>query len=523
MEGRPRRAATGALPRAQGTIRPDPTRRYDVIIIGSGLGGSSLAHRLAKHGRKVLVVECGDFLRDDRADPDEPIGRYLYHVVKADQPPPDCVGGQSKFYGAALYRLRQNDFLEVKHETGVSPAWPIGYAELEPYYEQAERLYRVHGSSEGDLTDPRRGAPFAYPPLPHDPLVASVVERLQRSGATVAPIPRGVDYGTGGACVLCSTCDGHHCRLDAKMDAETAALIPAIETGNVDLATRTQCVRVLTDRDGVSAVGVVLRSDGREYELKAEMVVVAAGFTETAQLLRRSRTDAHPQGLGNATGVLGRYMGGHFAGYVFPLVTRAPIGPRHTKTFAITSFYHSAPGWPFPLGLIQLAGQMPVWERFPQIIRPLAHLVARHSLLCFLMTEALPTREAGLIFEGDQVVGRIEPPRNKKAFAKLRALSVDLFKRAGYQVLTRRLPPNLCHEVGIARMGADPATSVVDADCQVHGVSGLYVMGASVMPTAGAVNTALTIIALGLRAGDHIAAHSPDHSRDRPLGPRATA
>ena len=478
---------------------------YDVIIIGSGLGGSSLAWRLSQLGRKVLLVERGDFLKPDRKSEAEPVGKYLYHTVKDRLAPLSYVGGQTKFYGSALYRMRESDFREVEHENGVSPAWPIGYADLEPYYEQAEVLYRVHGSPDGDPSEPPRAGPFPYPPLPHDPFVHKFIQRLERTGTTIAAIPRGIDYRPGGPCVLCSTCDGFYCQLDAKMDAEIAALRPALATGKLQLTTRTDCLRVLTDSDGGKVTGVVLRRAGQEYTIKAAVVTVCAGLPGSAQLLRRSRNASHPEGLGNASGSLGRYLAGHSVGYLFPFVGWGRTPDIHTKTFGINTFYDSAPDWPYPTGVIQIAGQMPFWGEASRLIRPIAHLVGTHSLLCFYMTEAPPTREAGVVFEGDEIVGKVAPPNNMKTFARLRRLALDAFNRAGYQVLSRQREPYLWHEVGTARSGADPATSVTDPNCQVHGIEGLYVVDASVLPSAGAVNTGLTIIALALKAGDHIA------------------
>lgn len=472
--------------------------RYDVIIIGSGAGGSSLAHRLATGGSKVLVVERGGEVAHKAAGAD----RYLYHVMNPGDPM-SFIGGATKFYGAALYRMRESDFREVRHEAGISPAWPIGYDDLEPYYTQAEQLYRVHGAPDGDPSEPPRSAPYPHPPLPHDPTVAEVVRRLAAKGVQVAAIPRGLDFGPGRPCVLCPDCDAHACGFDAKMDAETAALRPAMATGNVELATGAECLRVLTSEDGGQAAGVVLMVDGTERTVKAETVVVSCGIPGTALLLRRSRTAAHPEGLGNNNGLLGRYMAGHSSGVIFPLLGLKTIWGKHTKTFAINTYHDSAPGVEWPGGVIQVAGQTPFWEGANRLMRPIVKFIAKRSLTIFYMTESLPTKESGLVFEGDRVKEVVRPLHNPKTFANLRNLAAGLFRRAGYLVIPRSRN-DLWHEVGTARMGHSPETSVTDTNCQVHGVSGLYVVDASVMPTAGTVNTGLTIIALALRTGDEI-------------------
>ena len=488
----------------QGEIPVEEHDRQDAIVIGSGAGGSTLAYQLSQHGLRVLVIERGDFLTAGRRHSSDAIGKYMYHIVKRGGDTSYFVGGETKFYGAALYRMRESDFKVVEHENGISPAWPICYSDLESYYERAEILFRVHGSAAGDMSEPPRAAPFPHSPIEHAPIVANLVRRIERSGIPVSAIPLGLDYGPSGKCVLCSTCDGHYCQIDAKMDAEIAALRPALATGNVRLMTNANCVRVLTTTDGSRVTGVLVQHLGREQEIYADIVAVCAGGRGSASLLRQSRTQRHPEGLGNATGCLGRYLAGHSAGIIFPLTGWKRLPPTHTKTFAINGYYNGAPGWRYPCGVIQIAGQTPFWEAASGLRRPLAHFIGTHALMCFYMTEALPTRDTGLTFEGDEIVSCTPPVHNLKTFNKLRDLAVDAFRRSGYLVIARRHAPRVWHEVGTTRFGDDPATSVVDSNCQVHGIEGLFVVDASVLPSAGAVNTALTIVALALRAGDHI-------------------
>ncbi len=492
---------------------------YDAVIIGSGAGGSTLACQLTLHGLNVLLVERG--ARMTPRAPPNPVGRFLYHEVTDPAQPLAYVGGQTKFYGAALYRFRESDFEATVHENGVSPAWPIRYRDLEPYYARAEHLYRVHGAPDGDPSEPPRSNPYPYPPLPQDGLIARFAQRLRRSGTRTASIPRALDYRAGGACVMCPTCDAHYCQLDAKMDAETAALAQAMSTGKLHLRTGMECLRVLTDGAGDAVRGVELRGPDGDEIIECRIVAVSAGLPGSALLLRRSRNEHHPEGLGNHSGALGKYLAGHATGMVFPFVSLRQVPPTHTKDFAINEYYHGAPDWPHPLGVIQTGGQTPFWEVASRLQRPLAKIIGMHSIICFYMAEALPTPQSGLVFEGDTIKDRVLPTYNMASFAKLRTLTTKLFRRAGYLSLARRKAPYLWHETGTARMGDDPATSVVDANCQVHGIAGLYVMDASVLPSAGAVNTGLTIMALALRAGDHIAkskAGSGEAAQSRPPG-----
>lgn len=481
-----------------------PARSYDAIVIGSGAGGATLALRLAQAGRRVLVVERGDWFRP-KPGPDSGIGQndYLYDLIgPADDM--SYVGGRTKFYGAALYRFRESDFRETQHEAGVSPAWPIGYNELEPYYAEAEALYRVHGSPDGDPSEPRRASPYPYPPLPHDPAVAKVIARLESKGFPAAPIPRGLDQGPGGACVMCAACDVHFCRRDAKMDAETAALRPALATGLVDLMTLTECERVLLTPDGQRAEGVLLTRNGQQHRVLSDTVVVAAGAPNSAVLLRRSRTDRHRQGIGNNTGQLGRHVGAHSTGTLFPMISLARLGARHTKTFGLNQWYDGAKDWPYPLGVAQIAGQVPLWRMAGKLKQPIVKEIAEHSLTVIHMTEALPDAATGWAFDGDRIGAYTTPRHQAKTYAKMRDLTAQAFGKAGYPVIRAPRPVAFWHETGSAIMGANEAASVVDTTGQVHGVAGLYVADASVLPTAGAVNTGLTIIALAMRTGDAI-------------------
>lgn len=482
------------------TLRPD--QAYDAVVIGAGLGGSTLAYRLAQRGVRVLVVERGDSLPSLARKPGDPVGRYI-----RDFPSGLNVGGYSKFYGAAMYRMREDDFRATRHEAGESPGWPITYADLEPFYCEAERLYRVHGSPVGDASEPPRSADFPHSPLPHTPHVATLVNRLKQAASCVAAIPRAIDYGEGGKCVLCPTCDSYYCQLDAKMDAEIAALRPALKLGNVDLLTRARCLRIVTSENGSKATGIVIERAGKEHTVNANVVAVCAGVGPTAQLLWASRTSRHPRGLGNSTGCVGRYYGGHSTGLIFPLISfTAKLPGMHTKTFSITTFCNGAPGWPYPLGMIQAAGQIPFWdsEHLPWWKKPVAQFIGERSIYCFYMTEALPTRESGLEFKTDGTYAIKPPLHNVKTFERMRTLAIETFKRAGYRVVAPKTRL-LWHRIGTTRFGTDPGSSVLDPSCKVHDVDRLYVVDASVLPSAGFVNTGLTIAALALRAGDTIA------------------
>jgi choline dehydrogenase-like flavoprotein len=472
---------------------------YDCVVVGSGASGATLAYALARKGVDVLLVERGDFLKPPGAhDPlDARIGFAQSEYAPAALA---CVGGPTKFYGSALYRLRETDFEFTRLETGASSGGPITYRDIEPYYCAAEEIYAVHGASAGDPTEPMRSAPYPFPPIPHAKPIQTLIERIQAGGTPVSCIPRGLDYREGGKCVLCATCDGYYCRLDAKMDAEIACVRPALATGHLELATRTECLSVLVSPGG-RATGVRLRRNGAESTVRAEYVAVCAGLLETPLLLRRSRTRASPEGIGNDHGCLGRYMCGHTVDMVLLVMGLSPLAGMHSKTFAINAFYGPDEQWPFPQGVIQMAGQLPVQDQ-PAHVRA----VMSRSLVCLCMTEEPSSRESGMTFVGDGMSPQlIRPALCKKSLDRLVDRAKKIFRQAGCSVVVKAPGRNVgWHGVGTARMGTDPHTSVVDARCRVHGFENLLVVDSSSLPSPGAVNTGLTLAAMALRAADSI-------------------
>ena len=157
------------------------------------------------------------------------------------------VGGATKLYGAALYRLREEDFGELRHHDGISPAWPIGYDEMEPYYTQAEQLYQVHGARGEDPTEPPASAPYPFPAVSHEPRIQQLSDDLAAAGLHPFHAPCGVMLNEADMaysnCVRCPTCDGFPCLVHAKSDAEVLAVRPALEHQNVTLLTNARAVR----------------------------------------------------------------------------------------------------------------------------------------------------------------------------------------------------------------------------------------------------------------------------------------
>jgi choline dehydrogenase-like flavoprotein len=508
---------------------------YDVIVIGSGAGGGTLVRRLAPSGKRILLLERGDWL------PREPQNWQAHDVFvdnryvspdtwydERDRPfQPQvhyCVGGATKLYGAALYRLRAEDFGELAHHDGISPAWPIGYEEMEPYYTQAEQLYEVHGARGEDPTEPPASAPYPFPAVSHEPRIQQLADDLAKAGHFPFHAPCGVrlieDDMPHSACVRCATCDGFPCLVHAKSDAEVLAVRPALEQANVTMLINARAVRLETDPKGSSVTGVVVERDGILDTLTADIVVVSCGAANSAALLLASANDAHPNGLANGSDQVGRNYMFHNSQAVLAL-SKEPNPTVFQKTLGLNDFYFATDGIDYPLGNIQMVGkssaemyrgEKPLQTRLaPQ--RSLDE-VARHAVDFWLSTEDLPRPDNRVTLRPDGSIRLAytytnEVPK-KRLLHELKSLlgavgmhPDHLLPRHAY--LKNDIPvAGVAHQAGTCRFGTDPATSVLDTDCRAHEVDNLYVVDTSFFPSIGAVNPALTAMANALRVGDRL-------------------
>jgi choline dehydrogenase-like flavoprotein len=432
------------------------------------------------------------------------------------------VGGNTKFYGAALFRLRERDFEELKHHGGVSPAWPLSYAELEPYYTQAEQIYGVHGNRGEDPTEPWASGPFPHPAVSHEPRIQRLHDDLARIGQRPFHVPVGValdeQQPRKSACIRCGTCDGFPCLVNAKADADVRCVRPALERGNVEIHTRTRVLRLETDAAGRSVSRVLAERDGQPAEYAADLVVVACGAINSAALLLRSASERHPNGLGNGSGLVGRNYMCHLNSMLVALSREANPTLFH-KTFALTDFYFGADDFPYPLGLIQLMGKahaevlkVGAPPGSPQSV--LRALSAR-GIPFWLTSEDLPDPENRVALDANGNIRLHYQPNNSEGHERLTGKVKQLLARAGMN-MKHLLPANLyvggripiagvAHQCGTTRFGRDPNTSVLDLDCKSHELDNLYVVDGGFFPSSAAVNPALTIVANALRVGDRLA------------------
>jgi choline dehydrogenase-like flavoprotein len=506
-------------------------RDYDVIIIGTGAGGGTLACRLAPSGLRVLLLERGDYVPREKENWDSGAvnvhGRYATKEAWRDRdgrplhPHTNyCVGGNTKFYGAALFRLRPADFGEIRHHGGISPAWPIDYADLEPYYLEAERMYHVHGDRGADPTEGPASRPYPCPPVSHEPRIQQLHDGLVRLGQRPFHVPLGImlDEAAPHAsrCIRCDTCDGFLCLVLAKSDAQVCAVEPALRHPNVELLTRARVTRLETDAGGRAVTGVVVERDGATERYRGAMVVVSCGAINSAALLLRSANDRHPAGLANRSGVVGRHYMGH-VNSVLMAVSKEPNPTVFQKTLAINDFYFGADDFPYPMGHISFVGKLDaitLSAGAPPFVPGLAlDVMAKHSLDFWLTSEDLPDPDNRVTLDRDGGIVLSYRPNNEEGHRRLIARLKGMLERLdGHAHLVprnlfvgQRIPlAGVAHQNGTVRFGLDPRTSALDATCKAHDLDNLYVVDGSFFPSSGAVNPALTIMANALRVGDHL-------------------
>jgi choline dehydrogenase-like flavoprotein len=517
---------------------------YDVVIIGSGAGGGTLAWKLAPTGKRILLLERGPYLPRERDNWDTKavFVRAKYHCTEEwlddegnDFSPEQnyYVGGNTKFYGAALFRLRAEDFGVIQHHGGLSPAWPLSYQDFEPFYAEAEQLFHVHGAAGEDPTDGPRSTDFPYPAVRHEARVQKLHDDLVRLGLHPSHLPLGVllDQDENGepthtsTCIRCDRLDGFPCPVNGKADAQVVCVDPALEHPNVTLETEVRVTRLETDSSGRQVTAVVAeRADGSQARYSGDVVAVSCGALNSALLLLGSSNDAHPHGLANGSDQVGRNYIRHNNTAVIAL-SRTPNPTRLQKTLVLNDWYLKGEDWDYPWGSIQMLGKSdgeqlqamaPHFLAWGAKLTPgsLLEDIARHGVDFWMSSEDLPRADSRITLDKDGTVRlTLAKENNTEGLKQMRRKFDSMLANLGFHEKSHQRGVYLhegmniaatAHQAGTARFGRDPETSVLDVNCKAHELDNLYVVDSSFFASIGAVNPTLTIIANALRVGQHL-------------------
>lgn len=490
----------------------------DIVIIGSGMGGSTVAAGLAATGANILILEAGDFIPDQPENRDQRAifqrGHFRpretwYETDGRGFNPGNYynVGGNSKFYGAVLSRYRREDFEEMEHQEGVSPAWPFPYEVMEPWYSKAELMYRVRGALGDDPTEPNHSLAYAYPPVPDEAAIADVRARLKRRGLHPFSLPLGVDIEAWLSKAR-TPWDAHPNSRDGKMDAETVALAFALTHANVRLETNARVTRLDTGHDGRIERVTYIR-DGRTVVVTPGIVILSAGAVQSSVLLLRSGNDRYPSGLANSSDQVGRNFMSHNSSAVIGVSPSFRNNSVYQKTFAFNDFYLSDGNGGPPLGNVQLLGRISAQVlkgSLPRIPEWMLNIITGHAIDFYAMSEDIPNPESRVMVDGDRIVLQWQRT-NWAAHLALVAKLKGILKEIGFPIalsrpFDKRTPS---HQCGTIRIGNDPAAAPLDPYCRSYDHANLFVVDASFLPTSAAVNPALTVASQALRVADHIA------------------
>lgn len=503
---------------------------YDIIIIGTGAGGGTLANKLAESGKKILILERGSYLPREKENWNTievfQKGRYHTEEVWYDKEGKELhpgtgywVGGNTKVYGAALFRLRERDFEKVIHKGGVSPEWELKYSDFERYYTEAEKLYHVHGKQGLDPTEPARSLEYPFDKVSHEPRIQEIHNSLSNKGFNPFYIPLGIKLNESNPvlsdCIRCNTCDGFPCLADAKADSDLVGVRPAIKYPNVTLLTNAKVNRIVTNELGDSVKYVEVEFENKTEKFYADIFSLSAGAINSAALLLKSANDKHPNGLANSSDQVGRNFMKHQNGAILGL-TKKPNPTIFQKTLAVNDFYWGEEGFEYPMGHVQLLGkankEMLEGDAPPMTPDIALDQMAKHSIDWWITAEDLPDPENRVTIKNGSIQLSYTD-NNTEAYNHLLKRWTEVLKSidCGEKIipcsiyLKKKIPlEGVAHQVGTCRFGSDRKTSVLDLNCKTHDLDNLYIVDGSFFPSSAAVNPSLTIMANALRIGEHL-------------------
>lgn len=497
-------------------------QHYDVIIVGTGAGGGTLAQALAPTGKRILILERGErmALEDQNRANVDVFKKERYHAPEqwydeAGEPfSPQtnyAVGGNTKIYNATLMRMRDRDFETVTYQDGITPEWPLKYKDWEPYYTAAEHLYQVHGDAKADPTEPARSSDYLHPAVDHAPVIQPIVEAIAGKGLNPTSLPMSL------------TQQGD----DPSGDAEAFGIDLAIAHKNVTLKTNAKVVGLHTNPTGTEIKGVQAEVGDQSVMFTADIVVLACGAVNSAALMLASANDRHPHGLANRSDQLGRNLMKHLMTVIIERGAAENDG-KFLPSVSINDYYWGDEYYKFPMGHIENSGgllQDIVFAESPPLLSVLARLIpgigltglATRSIGWWAQTGTLPKPDNRIYLKKSHKREKLRyefKPNNLEAHDRLVYRWMGVLKELEGSSLGMRqsnVYPRgespievVGYQCGTARMGTDPATSVLDINCRTHEIDNLYVVDSSFFPSCASVSPALTIMANALRVGHHL-------------------
>ncbi len=507
---------------------------FDIIVVGTGIGAATVTKELALTGKKILILERGGFIPKEKEnwDPVEVVekGRYRTKEEWYDKDGKAftpftyyTVGGNSKAYGAAAFRLREKDFTSYQTPAGESPAWPLSYTDFKPYYDKAESYMSVHGQRGEDPTEPFTSCAYPYPPIAVEPFTKELFDNVKNAGIKAYPIPMAVslpqDKNPNEAPVVLGNFDGFPDPTESKSDAHVLAIRPALKEENVQLLTGAYVTRLETDATGKKVTTVHVEKDGEQLMFKGDIVIVGAGAINTAALMLRSNSSNHPNGLGNSSGLLGRNYMSHINGCMIAFTPDKLNDSSFQKYFCIGDYYWGDENYPHPMGEIQLMGKNDpstyTWNPPHEFAGKDANYIAQHAIDFWLTSEDIPQPENRVALNKNNQIQLIyhREANNVQSFETLKMRLKKIMSDVG------KIDPQLqniiwggydlgisgvSHQCGTLRFGTNPAASLLDINCKMHDLENVFVVDASFFPSSGAYNPSLTIAANAFRVAEYI-------------------
>lgn len=494
---------------------------FDVVIIGSGFGGGPIAYSLSQKGYKVLVIEQGGYLHDNSRHSLEHIQSQdkWYSQKKIVRAPYSyhCVGGMSKLFSGNLTRMREKDFHEVRHEFGISPAWPIDYCDLENYYFKAEQLFKVQGMQEGDVCQPYRLTDFPYRSVPPSKNMTQLITEIKNKGFST--FQQAVCFNSDGKTVNCDGCLGRCCPSRCKNDVEYSCIEPMITNFQGNIWINAKAIQMVTNSNGSLIEYVKVNKLNESCRVFAKQFVVSCGAIHSSILLLASKNAMHPNGLGNSSGLIGRNYMQHIITHLVAISKKKLDLGGFLKTFSINDYYAGTNDYPYPMGNIQAFGKITAdtfkssatASRFPWlhlVPSSLLTYLLEHAFVISITSEDLPDKNNRISLTADGSGGILfsRDILHTQAHEKLVSISKNLLLDIGFNfVIPYRIGVGRsAHYCGTTVFGKNPADSVLNVFCQSHDVANLFVIDAGFFPSSSAINPALTIAAQSLRVAEFL-------------------